>query len=354
MTNSKRGTTDDLEDTSRSAKRSRHEDRRMGCLKNTQHWKLSTDKCTGPAHGDPHPGKDATALRPDQLPRLGGHTDGHRPSGLKAATIDHQPTGRRVRSRFALSRKSASIRPAYNILPAPFGLGAAWPYTTIGRVFTGTNPDLSTWDWSGSGTLVGPNLLLTASHVVPWAASDANALWWMKFVAGYGDGNGVASSYVQTCYGVPRYQDASGADTGHDVVICRLYSSIGQTVGWMGSQSWGDLSTYENISNSLFSIGYPGAYKNAEEPEWVYFPNLHDTDDDGQGAIELECDDFASPGWSGGPLYGPIDNQWKIVGVDSDSEAEYIFPASEEHDSVFAGGSWMVGLIKYGLANWPS
>src|SRR5262245_48016806 len=51
----------------------------------------------------------------------------------------------------------------------------------------------------------------------------------------------------------------------------------------------------DTISNSLFSIGYPGAYKKGEEPEWAYFPNLHDTDDDSQGAIELECDDFASP-----------------------------------------------------------
>jgi len=108
------------------------------------------------------------------------------------------------------------------------------------------------------------------------------------------------------------------------------------------------------LPDHLFSIGYPGAYKKGEEPEWAYFPNLHDTDDDSQGAIELECDDFASPGWSGGPLYGPINNDWKVVGVCSDEQAEYVFPFGREHDSVFAGGSWMGGLIKYGFANWPS
>ena len=121
----------------------------------------------------------------------------------------------------------------------------------------------------------------------------------------------------------------------------------------MGSESWHDLGTYENLSNSLFSVGYPGSYQNGEAPVLSYFPNLHDTDDDGDGAIELECDDFADRGWSGGPLFGFIDNGWRVVGVDSDEESEYIFPFSSEDDSVFAGGSWMVGLIQYGLQNWP-
>jgi hypothetical protein len=107
------------------------------------------------------------------------------------------------------------------------------------------------------------------------------------------------------------------------------------------------------LSNSLLSVGYPGNYKNAEEPVLNYFPNLHDTDDDGDGAIELECDDFASPGWSGGPLFAFVDGQWRVVGVCSDEQAEYVFPFTVEDDSVFAGGSWMVGLIKYGLQNWP-
>jgi hypothetical protein len=138
-------------------------------LRNTEHRKLSADEHVGSAHGKPRACEDLKVLLPSQLPQV-EHTKGHRPSGVKADTVDHRPTGRRVRSPLALSRNSHGIRPAYVTQPAPFGPYAAWPYTTIGRVFTGTNPALSTWDWAGSGTLVGTNLLLTASHVVPWGA----------------------------------------------------------------------------------------------------------------------------------------------------------------------------------------
>ncbi len=319
----------------------------IGLLKNTSHRKLLVE--TGTLHGRPRPGEKMSVVRKVQFLHGGGYTEGYCPAGLKAAPLDHRPGGQLFRSRLPLSRKHPTIRPFYQTAPAPFGPYTSWPYTTIGRVFAGTNPDLVTWDVSGSGTLVGPNLLLTASHVVPWTASGT---WWMNFVANYADGTGIASSYVQTAHGVPRHQDGSGTDNGHDVAICQLYSRLGDSVGWMGSQSWSDGNTYENLSNSMFSIGYPGAYKNAEEPDWAYYPNLHDTDDDGQGAIELETDHFTSEGWSGGPIYGPVNNQWTVLGVCSAEQVEYT-PPTFETDSIFAGGSWMVELIKYGFANWP-
>jgi V8-like Glu-specific endopeptidase len=321
----------------------------IGPLRNPAHRKLSIE--TGTSHDRPRPGEKMSVVQKVQLLHAGGYTEGYRPAGLKAAPLDHHPSGQRFRSRLPLSRKYPTVRPFYQTEPAPFGPYTSWPFTTIGRVFAGTNPDLVTWDWSGSGTLVGPNLLLTASHIVPWAAT--NGTWWMSFVANYADGSGIASSNVQSVYGVPRYPDGSGTDDGHDVAICSLYSRLGDSVGWMGSQSWQDTDTYKNLSNSMFSIGYPGAYKNAEEPEWAYYPNLHDTDDDGDGAISLETDRFTSSGWSGGPIYGPVDNKWTVLGVCSAEISEYIFPATIEDDSVFAGGSWMVELIKYGLATWP-
>jgi hypothetical protein len=310
-----------------------------------------------PVHGDPAPGEnlipaaeaDLIALNAPKQDVSPARLVGHRPTWLSDVALP-KVKGTRVRARPQVA-SSSPVRPLYIQIPDPFGgPNTPYPYSTIGRVFTGTNPDLKSWDWSGSGVLVGPNLLLTASHVAPWAATG---LWWMKFVAAYEDGTGEGSSYVQTVYGVPRYQDGSGADTGHDVAICRLYTPLGETCGWMGWESWHDLGVYETLNNALLSVGYPGSYQHSEEPVLNYFPNLHDTDDDGDGAIELECDDFAGRGWSGGPLFGNINGGWRVVGVDSDEQAEYIFPFSSEDVSVFAGGSWMGGLIQYGLQNWP-
>jgi len=85
-------------------------------LRNTEHRKLSADNGA-------RPGEDVKVLLPDQLPRVDGHAEGHRPSEVKAATVEHRPTGRRVHSRLALSRKSAGFRPTYTIQPGPFGPG---------------------------------------------------------------------------------------------------------------------------------------------------------------------------------------------------------------------------------------
>jgi len=41
------------------------------------------------------------------------------------------------------------------------------PWCTIGKVFTGRDSNFNVPIWTGSGVMVGKNLLLTASHVVP-------------------------------------------------------------------------------------------------------------------------------------------------------------------------------------------
>lgn len=218
-----------------------------------------------------------------------------------------------------------------------------WPWCTVGRVFVGTTPDFSAWKWSGSGVLVGPNLMLTASHVAPWDAD----FWWMRFIPDYRDGSGpFGDSFVSQFRG-----HRSDAGDEYDYVICHLYTPLGERAGWMGSWASSDDSFYRNTSWS--SIGYPGDFMGGERPvvEWWVQPD--DTNINGGAKIEFEPP-FATHGWSGGPAFGWVDDQPRVIGVCRGEEKTEFLWWTTDDDTIFSGGFHMVDLIKYGLTNWPS
>jgi hypothetical protein len=68
----------------------------------------------------------------------------------------------------------------------------AFPWRTTGKVRT-----VGKW---GSGTTIGPRLVLTASHVVNWTGGDDGGVAWLTFTPGYFDGSGpwgeVAATHV--------------------------------------------------------------------------------------------------------------------------------------------------------------
>jgi V8-like Glu-specific endopeptidase len=220
----------------------------------------------------------------------------------------------------------------------------SYPYSTIGKVFVGWNNNFNSVMWTGSGVLVGPNLLLTASHAAPWGQTGA----WMRFVPAYTNGSEpLGSSYVSHWYGIPN----SDTVEGHDYVICSLYTEIGYQCGWMGSYWWGDAGNYEN--KSWFSVGYPANLYDAQEEiveTGIQITNV-EFDSDGGAELMTNNDFYTSPGWSGGPLfqYLPGDLYPVVIGVMSGWESF----TSGELDDVNAGGRYMVTLIIYGEQTWP-
>jgi hypothetical protein len=113
----------------------------------------------------------------------------------------------------------------------------------------------------------------------------------------------------------------------------------------MGSQSWGDEDPY--YGRDWISIGYPETYMGGERPSVRFAIGVRDIDDEGDG-LEIETVSFTSHGWSGGPLWGWIDDDPRVIGVLSGREKDMADPTR----SVFAGGRSMVDLIKFGHANW--
>jgi V8-like Glu-specific endopeptidase len=241
-----------------------------------------------------------------------------------------------------------------NILSYPLALqllrselfDESYPWGTVGKLFAGSDT-MGSRVRVCSGVLVGPNLLLTASHCVPWDGNN----WWMRFIPAYSDRNLAPGSTYRAPYGESYVSDFYGFRntdevTGLDYAICRLYTRLGENAGWMGSQSYGEDDPYED--GSWNSVGYPTNFFGGHRPAVEFGVQVDDIDNEGDGR-EIETRIYTADGWSGGPLWGWIAGDAKVIGVLSGAEKDFLDPTRD----VYAGGSPMVDLVKFGFANWP-
>lgn len=219
----------------------------------------------------------------------------------------------------------------------------AWPLGLVGRIFNSEG-------YSGTGSLVGNRLVITAGHMVPWGQKN----WWMRFVPAYFNGSSLFGAGVESYVSDARGYNVNGNVTGYDWAILRLYEPLGTSLGYFGyngySDSWNNLPVWTNI-------GYPGDIDNAQEPAFQQGFTINDTDGDSNGGEELEtenCD--LNHGNSGGPIYAWWNNgsDPRIVGVVSGEETEYKFPFSTRNDNVFASGGGFTSLCAWGRSNWPA
>jgi hypothetical protein len=211
-----------------------------------------------------------------------------------------------------------------------------WPWAAIGKVFVQRRGQRT---MVGSGVMVGPRLLLTASHAMPWETND----FAVRFVPNYRNGNDprFGHAYVDEWRGVRNTNDV----TGLDYVICKLNWRIGDRTGWLGSWWSSDEGFY--YGRDWISVGYPTSSFDGERPAVEVPVRVQDIDDDEDG-LEIETHKFALGGWSGGPLWGWHDEQPRVVGIESGFEKDVFDPTR----TVFAGGQHLVNLVKYGWANW--
>src|SRR5262245_33184728 len=104
---------------------------------------------------------------------------------------------------------------------------STWPWLCIGRIEVWT---YGSYKESGNGALVGKNVVLTASHMVPWGAGPGNCA--MKFTPAYYDGRSTLGSsvysYVERAKGYPDY------DQGDDMAVLKLYTPLGNSLGYFG------------------------------------------------------------------------------------------------------------------------
>src|SRR2546421_12178049 len=74
----------------------------------------------------------------------------------------------------------------------------SYPWSAFGKLFIGLTTTKTDILWSGVGALVGPNMVLTSSHTIPWEHSE----YWIRFVPGYNNGTEPSgSSHVVWIHG---------------------------------------------------------------------------------------------------------------------------------------------------------
>jgi hypothetical protein len=216
-----------------------------------------------------------------------------------------------------------------------------WPWTTIGKLFIsppGSTLPRTVFRPYATGVLVGPRHILTASHAMPWGRSDVA----IRFAPGYaGDVNpAFGDAFIESWIGV-KFEGSEAK--GNDYVICKLDWRIGDRAGWMGSEWHEDDRWY--FDHIWTSIGYPDI-TGGEYPSFRLPVRVREVVDEGWSQ-RIVTGPFATPGWSGGPLWGYPDRNLdmpRVIGIASGGNTEA---------SVFGAGRLMVDLVKAGHANWP-
>jgi Trypsin len=300
------------------------------------------------------PGMEERISRREMGRMRGGDAEPFRPPWVSAQFL---PELRRVRAPI-FSRLAVEGMSPFRVRPGGAGverrppemrpfvheaLTRTWPWSTIGLVRSNVNGQQVV---QGTGALVGRNVVLTASHLVPWGQSS----WSMTFHPGFAGSNGPAGqSWVTRARGWPKFQ---GEDPdGYDLAILRLADPLGDAVGFMGTQSFADWDDYTD--RTWLSVGYPGVFFNGTRPAADLGIAIIDIDADDGFELETHYDGTFGGGWSGGPLWGllgsggPIGGDPRVIGVRSGLESDGLDPARR----VWAAGNALVDLVRFGRAN---
>ena len=198
--------------------------------------------------------------------------------------------------------------------------------------------------------MVGPDIVLTASHVVPWDADGPI----VQFVPAYYNGvSTVGPSVYSYVIDASSYDASSQPAPDADFAVLRLQDRLGDSLGYFGVESyWPGW----NFAPWWTLVGYPVDIAGGEQPSWQNGIYFHDADvDDAGDAMELETQNGdATPGDSGGPLFSFWSDGFPyIVSVMIAEEIEAdAFPLIPESNNVGSAGSALMQLVAWARANW--
>jgi V8-like Glu-specific endopeptidase len=222
---------------------------------------------------------------------------------------------------------------------------SGYPWQCVGKILVWDDFSQPYPAWEGSGVLIGGRVVLTAGHVAPWGSSN----WAMQFIPAFYDGGSTlgagVSSWVSDYWGY----NTGGHVSAWDMLVMRLYTPLGNSYGYFGTR---DYDSAWQGGNYWTLAGYPGDVAGGNRPSrQMWWPVL---DDDGDGsAEEVEFEADATPGNSGGPVFGFWSGQPYAIATVSGGSRTTFLGFTIEDTNVGAGGGALNSLVAWARTNWP-
>jgi V8-like Glu-specific endopeptidase len=227
-----------------------------------------------------------------------------------------------------VTRRGEKLNPLVIVPPRddrqPYS-ATTYPWICVCRI---TRPDGAT----GSGVLIGPRHVLTASHVVQWNTTAAE-----KIEVNFAGSNPMATAFTQTAYAYTKISgDPTSSTIDEDYACITLTQRLGDRFGWLGTKEYD--SDWDG-DNSWATFGYPSG---VAQPNFPHFQSPVSLDEDawdfGSGRAMTTTAD-ASPGQSGSPMFG----WWPDNGV----YAVAVISAEGGGDNWCSGGSDLNRIVKH-------
>jgi hypothetical protein len=193
---------------------------------------------------------------------------------------------------------------------------------------------------SGSGVMIGPRHVLTASHAVDWTPGWLTVAVLQENLTPLDTGNAVLA-YASSQIGPGSISDS---DSDEDYAVLVLDKRLGETYGWFGCRTYD--SAWDDETSAWRNLGYPGDRGwGATTPVYQRDFFLNELGADYGSARLIRSDTFDNwPGQSGGPVFGFWEDGPYVVGVVSGQGSEYNY---------ISGGSLLTSLVSRARADMP-